>query len=62
MKSASWVAIQLKKPFLWAERMPFRFAEMIRGMIDKSRAVKIRVESVARFDQPQHIASGIYFR
>jgi hypothetical protein len=27
------VAIQLKKPFLWAERMPFRLAEIIFGMV-----------------------------
>ena len=31
-KSAVWVAIQLKKPFLWAERIPFRFAEIILGI------------------------------
>jgi hypothetical protein len=37
MKSASWVAIQLKKPFLWAERIPFRFAEMILGMVRKEK-------------------------
>jgi hypothetical protein len=42
MKSASWLAIQLKKPFLWAERMPLRLAEIIRGMgrIGLGRAVK----------------------
>jgi hypothetical protein len=48
MKSASWLAIQLKKPFLWAERMPFKFAEMILGMIESGWGWS-EADSVARF-------------
>jgi phosphatidylinositol kinase/protein kinase (PI-3 family) len=51
MKSASWLAIQLKKPFLWAERMPFRLAEMILGMIESGWD---EGNSVSCFDSYQH--------
>src|SRR5439155_7922677 len=43
MKSADCLAIHSKKPFFAAERMPFRLAEMIFGMVIRFRNGGFRI-------------------